>query len=183
MNDDDFRKELSSVSPWAQTWYSLVSAFWVLGLQAWIHHTWVLLLVLVCETVQLLNATAVKLYYLKQLLRSITLSSFLLFFSYVTIFVSLFPCPLRYPEFKFTFYLFLCYFTMLTDYVHFKELNVCVASHSTHMEVTWQPGIGSLLTQCRSRRSNLGNRLSGKHFYLVRHLIGPYVFFYSFFLM
>lgn len=43
------------------------------------HHTWVLLLVLVCETVQLLNATAVKLYYLKQLLRSITLSSFLLF--------------------------------------------------------------------------------------------------------
>lgn len=42
------------------------------------HHTWVLLLVLVCETVQLLSATAVKLYYLKQLLRSITLSSFLL---------------------------------------------------------------------------------------------------------
>lgn len=34
----------------------------------------------------------------------------------------------------------------LTDYVHFKELNVCVASHSTHMEVTGQPGIGSLLT-------------------------------------
>lgn len=87
------------------------------------HHMRVLLLVLVCETVQLLNATAVKIYYLKVSLYPASYCLIPMSLSF-----SLCPCPLKYPEFKISFWLISCSIILpiWTDYVHFKELNVCI---------------------------------------------------------